>query len=82
MRSVGDGAGIDLMTDTHPPKSLYIEVRCVQVRNLNSLVFNHGSVIPRISILFVFRNCKIFATCRCSKETVYICNLLTVFKCC
>ena len=32
MRSVGDGVGIDLMTDTHPPKSLYIEVRCVQVK--------------------------------------------------
>jgi hypothetical protein len=31
MRSVGDGAGIDLMTDNHPPKTLYIEVRCVQV---------------------------------------------------
>ncbi len=27
MRSVGDGAGVDLMTDLHPPKSLYIEVR-------------------------------------------------------
>jgi hypothetical protein len=39
MRSVGDGAGIDLMTDTHPPKSLYIEVRCVQVRNGAILIY-------------------------------------------
>jgi GINS complex subunit 1 len=26
MRSIGDGAGLDLMTDLHPPKALYIEV--------------------------------------------------------
>ena len=30
MGSVGGGAGVDLLTDQHPPKSLYIEVRCVQ----------------------------------------------------
>lgn len=30
MRSIGDGQGIDLTGDLQPPKSLYIEVRCVQ----------------------------------------------------
>ncbi len=30
MRSIGDGTGVDLTTDHSPPKSLYIEVRCVQ----------------------------------------------------
>ena len=30
MRSVGDGAGVDLMSDLQPPRSLYIEVRCKQ----------------------------------------------------
>ena len=30
MRAVGDGSGIDLTIDQAPPKSLYIEVRCVQ----------------------------------------------------
>lgn len=32
MRSIGDGAGVDLMSGVVPPKSLYIEVRCLQVR--------------------------------------------------
>ena len=43
MRSAGDGAGIDLMTDNHPPKSLYIEVRCVQV--YGELETDDGSAI-------------------------------------
>lgn len=43
MRSVGDGAGIDLMTDTHPPKSLYIEVRCVQ--DYGEMETDDGSII-------------------------------------
>ncbi|TMW51723.1 hypothetical protein DOY81_003215 [Sarcophaga bullata] len=30
MRSIGDGQGIDLTGDLRPPKSLYIEVRCVE----------------------------------------------------
>lgn len=30
MRSVGDGQGIDLTADLRPPKSLYIEVRCLE----------------------------------------------------
>ena len=46
MRSVGPSGlgGVDLMTDHHPPKGLYIEVRCLQVRttfqkqNLSSLL--------------------------------------------
>lgn len=29
MRSIGDGIGMDLMTDLQPPKTLYIEVRCL-----------------------------------------------------
>ena len=28
MRSAGDGAGVDLMSDLKPPKSLFLEVRC------------------------------------------------------
>ena len=37
MRSVGPSGlgGVDLMTDHHPPKGLYIEVRCLQVRNIS-----------------------------------------------
>lgn len=30
MRSIGDGQGIDLTGDLRPPKSLYIEVRCIE----------------------------------------------------
>uniref|UniRef100_A0A1B0D174 DNA replication complex GINS protein PSF1 n=1 Tax=Phlebotomus papatasi TaxID=29031 RepID=A0A1B0D174_PHLPP len=30
MKSVGDGQGIDLTCDMEPPKSLYIEVRCLE----------------------------------------------------
>uniref|UniRef100_A0A1B0FAE8 DNA replication complex GINS protein PSF1 n=1 Tax=Glossina morsitans morsitans TaxID=37546 RepID=A0A1B0FAE8_GLOMM len=30
MRSIGDGQGLDLTVDLQPPKSLYIEVRCVE----------------------------------------------------
>jgi len=29
MMSIGDGLGIDLTQNTSPPKSLYIEVRCI-----------------------------------------------------
>ena len=28
--SLGHGSGLDLMTDTEPPKSLYVEVRCLK----------------------------------------------------
>jgi GINS complex subunit 1 len=30
MRSLGDGAGLDITSDVNPPKSLYVEVRCLQ----------------------------------------------------
>ncbi|KAF2355754.1 GINS subunit domain A [Trinorchestia longiramus] len=30
MRSLGDGVGLDLTLDLKPPKSLFIEVRCLQ----------------------------------------------------
>uniref|UniRef100_A0A1A9WCI0 DNA replication complex GINS protein PSF1 n=1 Tax=Glossina brevipalpis TaxID=37001 RepID=A0A1A9WCI0_9MUSC len=30
MRSIGDGQGLDLTVDLRPPKSLYIEVRCLK----------------------------------------------------
>lgn len=30
MRSIGDGQGLDLTGDLRPPKSLYIEVRCIE----------------------------------------------------
>lgn len=30
MLSIGDGEGIDLTTDLRPPKSLYVEVRCIE----------------------------------------------------
>lgn len=43
MRSVGDGAGLDLMSDLHPPKSLYVEVRCVQ--DYGELETDSGDVI-------------------------------------
>lgn len=29
MRSIGDGVGLNLTEDLKPPKSLYVEVRCV-----------------------------------------------------
>lgn len=29
MRSIGDGVGINLTDDLQPPKSLYVEVRCI-----------------------------------------------------
>lgn len=45
MRSIGDGAagGVDLMTDQHPPKSLYVEVRCVQ--DYGELETDDGEVV-------------------------------------
>jgi len=30
MRSVGDGSGLDLTADLRPPKSLFMQVRCLQ----------------------------------------------------
>lgn len=42
MRSVGVN-GVDLMTDQTPPKSLYIEVRCVQ--DYGQLEMDDGSTI-------------------------------------
>lgn len=30
MRSIGDDQGLDLTVDLQPPKSIYIEVRCVE----------------------------------------------------
>lgn len=29
MRGIGEGMGLDLTQDLHPPKQLYIEVRCL-----------------------------------------------------
>ena len=43
MRSIGDGMGVDLTTDHAPPKSLYIEVRCVQ--DYGELETDDGSII-------------------------------------
>ncbi len=43
MRSVGDGAGMDLMSDLHPLKSLYVEVRCVQ--DYGEMETDEGDVI-------------------------------------
>ena len=42
MRSVGV-EGVDLMTDQTPPKSLYIEVRCVQ--DYGQLEMDDGTTI-------------------------------------
>ena len=43
MRSIGDGVGLDLMSDLHPPKSLYVEVRCAQ--DYGELETEDGDVI-------------------------------------
>ena len=43
MRSVGEGTGMDLTIDQAPPKSLYIEVRCVQ--DHGELETDDGTVI-------------------------------------
>ena len=43
MRAVGDGTGIDLTIDNAPPKSLYIEVRCVQ--DYGELEADDGTII-------------------------------------
>ena len=43
MRSVGGGLGVDLMTDHHPPKGLYIEVRCLV--DYGELETEDGSVV-------------------------------------
>jgi len=43
MRSVGGGHGVDLMTDHHPPKGLYVEVRCLQ--DYGELETEDGSIV-------------------------------------
>ena len=43
MRAVGDGTGMDLTIDQDPPKSLYIDVRCVQ--DHGELETDDGTVI-------------------------------------
>ena len=43
MRSLGDGKGLDLLTDLHPPKSLFIQVRCVQ--DYGELETDDGDVV-------------------------------------
>jgi len=43
MRAIGDGAGIDLTTDQSPPKSLHVEVRCLQ--DYGELETDDGTVI-------------------------------------
>ncbi|EDW57125.1 DNA replication complex GINS protein PSF1 [Drosophila virilis] len=43
MRSVGDGQGIDLTGNLRPPKSLYIEVRCVE--NYGKFELDDGEVV-------------------------------------
>ena len=43
MRAVGDGTGMDLTIDQDPPKSLLIEVRCVQ--DHGELETDDGTVI-------------------------------------
>lgn len=43
MRAVGDGAGIDLTIDQAPPKSLYIEVKCLQ--DYGELETEDGNII-------------------------------------
>ena len=43
MIEIGDGAGIDLTTDQSPPKSLYVEVRCLQ--DYGELETDDGSII-------------------------------------
>jgi GINS complex subunit 1 len=34
MKSIGDNHGLDLTQDTKPPKSLYIEVRTILLKNM------------------------------------------------
>ena len=43
MRAVGDGTGVDLTIDQAPPKSLYIEVKCLQ--DYGEMETDEGSVI-------------------------------------
>ena len=43
MRTVGDGAGIDLTIDQAPPKSLYIQVRCL--RDYGELQTDDGTIL-------------------------------------
>lgn len=43
MRAIGDGTGIDLTIDRVPPKSLHIEVRCLQ--DYGEMETDDGTVI-------------------------------------
>ncbi|EDV95514.1 DNA replication complex GINS protein PSF1 [Drosophila grimshawi] len=43
MRSIGDGKGIDLTGNLRPPKSLYIEVRCLE--NYGKFELDDGEII-------------------------------------
>jgi len=43
MRAAGDGAGVDLLTDLRPPKSLFVEVRCV--KDYGELETDDGRVV-------------------------------------
>ncbi len=52
MRSIGDGTGIDLMAAVVPPKSLYIEVRCLQVKNFRHQVDRRPNTIIRCILWF------------------------------
>ncbi|KAJ8673326.1 hypothetical protein QAD02_004588 [Eretmocerus hayati] len=42
MRSIGD-SGLNIMNDVHPPKSLYIEVKCIQ--DYGKFEFDDGQVV-------------------------------------
>jgi GINS complex subunit 1 len=43
MRAIGEGSGVDLTTDQAPPKSLYIEVRCL--KDYGEMETEDGTVI-------------------------------------
>lgn len=43
MRSIGEGQGIDLTCDLDPPKSLFVQVRCLE--DYGKLELENGEVI-------------------------------------
>ncbi|XP_055387514.1 DNA replication complex GINS protein PSF1-like [Condylostylus longicornis] len=43
MRSIGDGFGIDLTSDLKPPKTLYVEVRCL--KDYGKFEMENGDVV-------------------------------------
>lgn len=43
MRSIGDGLGVNLTSDLKPPKSLYVEVRCLT--DYGKFELDNGEVI-------------------------------------